>query len=363
VNNTCRFIFWGLYLTISTVCASPGDSLKPKKHKLKVLPLPEFGYAPETRWYAGGVALFTYKIFDDSTTRTTNFKLELNYTQNNQTIVSSDYNIFLKNNRFYFFGENSFQRFPENFWGIGNHTSNENLEKYDANRLELNNGFLKQVKKGIYIGPTYRMQYMYNIRPEPRGILDNGTIPGAGTSFSSGLGYTINWDRRDNILNPRKGLLLSFSNSYFGKIFGSSFGFQRFEIDARKYFKLFSKHILAVQAFGIFNKGNPPFRMMALMGSESIMRGYYQGRYRDKNYLTFQAEYRMPVYWIFGLTTFAALGDVASRLENFEIINFKATYGLGLRIRVDKRDNVNLRFDYAMGRNTSGFYVVFGEAF
>lgn len=358
---TWALIFCGIYFSFSPVFALPADSVK--KHRLKVLPVPEIGYAPETRWYVGGVALFTFKAFEDTLTRTTNFKLEFNYTQNNQSILGSDYNIFLKENKYYFFGENSFQRFPENFWGIGSHTSNENLEKYDANRVELYNSFVKQIKKNIYIGPTYRMQYMYKIISKPGGILESGNVPGADKNFSSGLGYTINWDKRDNILNPHKGHFISFSNIYFGKIFGSSFGFQRFEVDARKYIKLFTKHIFAVQAFGLFNKGNPPFRMMGLMGSEHIMRGYYQGRYRDKNYMAFQAEYRLPVYWVFGLTTFASLGDVAGRIDEFNLRNFKPTYGVGLRIRVDKRDNVNLRFDYAVGRNTSGFYVAFGEAF
>jgi outer membrane protein assembly factor BamA len=355
-------IFCGIYFfSYSSVFALPADSIK--KHKLKVLPVPEIGYAPETRWYIGGVALFTYKAFDDTLTRTTNFKLELNYTQNNQSILSSDYNIFLQGNKYYFFGENSFQRFPENFWGIGSHTHNSDQERYDAHRLELNNSLVKKVSRSIYIGPTYRMQYMYKIVPQAGGILENGTIPGAKESFSSGAGYTINWDKRDNILNPQKGHLVSYSNIYFGKIFGSSFGFQRFEIDARKYFNFCTKNIFAIQALGIFNKGNPPFRMMGLMGSEHMMRGYYMGRYRDKNYIAFQAEFRIPVYWIFGLTSFAAIGDVEGRIDEFTIRNFKPTCGLGFRIRVDKRDNVNLRFDYAVGRNTSGFYVAFGEAF
>jgi outer membrane protein assembly factor BamA len=355
-------IFYGIYISSFAAFSLPNDSLK-KKHKLKVLPFPDLGYAPETRWYAGGVALFTYKVYDDTLTRTTNFKLEFNYTQNKQSILSSHHNVFLKEDKCYFFGENSFQKFPEIFWGIGSHTANENLERYDAHRLELNNSFLKKIKRNIYVGPTYRLQFMYNIVPLPGGILEKGNITGAKESFSSGLGYTINWDKRDNILNPGYGYFISFSNIYFGKLSGSAFSFQRFELDARKYFRIFSSHILAFQTLSIFNKGNPPFRMMALMGSEYIMRGYYQGRFRDKNYIAFQAEYRLPVYWIFGLTSFASAGDVAGRLGEFDLRNFKSTYGFGLRIRVDKRDNVNLRFDYARGKNTSGFYVVFGEAF
>jgi outer membrane protein assembly factor BamA len=333
------------------------------QRKIKILPFPDIGYAPETRWYVGGVALFTYKIYKDTITRTTNFKIEFNYTQNKQSILSSHYNIFLRGDSYYFFGDNSFQKFPENFWGIGSNTPDSNLERYDAYRLELNNSFLKQIRKNIYVGPTYRMQYIYKITPLSGGILESDNITGAKGGLSSGLGYTINWDKRDNILNPGKGLFFSLSNIYFGKAFKSDFSFVRIEADLRKYLRVYPRHILALQAYGIFNRGNPPFRLMALMGGENMMRGYYQGRYRDKNYLAFQAEYRMPVWKIFGLTGFTSAGDVASSISSFAIGNFKLLYGLGIRIKVDKRDNVNLRFDYAMGKNTSGLYVVFGEAF
>jgi outer membrane protein assembly factor BamA len=352
---------------ISIFCLNPAhgeintDSIH--KEKIRILPFPDIGYAPETRWYVGGVALFTYKIYEDTITRTTNFKIEFNYTQNKQSILSSHYNVFLRGDSYYFFGENSFQKFPENFWGIGNHTPNSNLERYDAYRIEFNNSFLKQISNNIYVGPTYRMQYMYKIAPLSGGILESENITGATGGLSSGLGYSINWDKRDNILNPQRGLFVSLSNIYFGKMFKSNFKFTRVEIDMRKYIKTFPRHIFAMQAYGIFNIGNPPFRMMALLGGENIMRGYYQGRYRDKDYMAFQAEYRMPVWKIFGITGFASAGDVAPSLSGFSLSNLKALYGFGLRIKVDKRDNVNLRFDYAMGKNTSGFYVVFGEAF
>jgi len=39
------------------------------------------------------------------------------------------------------------------------------------------------------------------------------------------------------------------------------------------------------------------------------------------------------------------------------------TYGGGLRFKIDRESNVNIRFDYALGKNSSGFYIGFGEAF
>jgi hypothetical protein len=109
--------------------------------------------------------------------------------------------------------------------------------------------------------------------------------------------------------------------------------------------------------------GNPPFRMMALMGSDVHMRGYYQGRYRDRNYHTAQAEVRYPIYkWLRGVA-FAGLGDIAAKPLQFGRLP-KPSAGAGLRILVDKAESTYMRFDYALGsKGNQGFYIGFGEAF
>jgi len=50
------------------------DSVVGEQHRrLKVLPVPAFGYEPETEWHIGAVALFTLNLFQDiDSTRTSN---------------------------------------------------------------------------------------------------------------------------------------------------------------------------------------------------------------------------------------------------------------------------------------------------
>jgi len=103
---------------------------------------------------------------------------------------------------------------------------------------------------------------------------------------------------------------------------------------------------------------------MGLLGGAEIMRGYYLGRYRDKNMLVLQAEYRWaPIFWRFGLAAFAALGDVAETLDRFNLGRFKTTYGLGLRFVIDPKQRLHLRLDFGFGKETSGVYFTAGEAF
>ncbi len=42
--------------------------------------------------------------------------------------------------------------------------------------------------------------------------------------------------------------------------------------------------MLAWEADGTFTQGDVPWSMMPLLGSDERMRGYYQGRYRDKTW-------------------------------------------------------------------------------
>ena len=86
------------------------------------------------------------------------------------------------------------------------------------------------------------------------------------------------------------------------------------------------------------------------------MRGYYLGRYRDKILMTFQAEYRIPAWWRFGLVGFAGVGDVASKFAKFKLADFKYSVGAGLRFLLDPKEGTCLRADFGFGKGTSGFY-------
>lgn len=350
-----------LLLTLATI-AKAQDSAK-KKRPVSVFPVPAIGYSPETRWYVGAVALFNLKFLQkDSTSRVSSAKAEINITQNKQLIIETEWNIFSKNEQWYHEGMLGYRKFPELFWGVGDNTPDSAEELYSAYRIEADIRSLKRIGNNSFAGLRYRYQNMYGVAPKQGGILENVLVQGATGSTSSGVGPAYLYDSRKNALNPQQGAFLSLSTLYFGKALGGTAEFSRLEVDARKYFKL-KKTVLAFQAHSILQGGNPPFRMMGLMGSGRDMRGYYQGRYRDNNYLALQAEWRVPVKWGLGFALFAGAGEVFNWDNPYTYDVFKYTTGGGLRIAMDKEKSVNLRFDFAVGHETTGFYIAFGEAF
>ena len=77
-----------------------------------------------------------------------------------------------------------------------------------------------------------------------------------------------------------------------------------------------------------------------------------------------QIEYRMPVWNIFGITAWVGTGRVGKNYSDLAFDGFWTSYGMGLRIKIDKKHNTNLRFDYGFtGHGINGLIVNFAEAF
>lgn len=364
-----RTIFICLLIATTQIAVAQQDTLAkpPKKQRnVGVLPVPTIGFAPETRLSFGAVALFTLRFWKpakDSTTRLSSAKAEVTYTINKQLIGEVGWNLFTRQNKTSFDGIVGIDKFPENYWGIGAALPKSNVERVDMTRLEVEARGLRMLHNNVYLGMRAQMQHVFRVVADSGGLIATLKPPGYAGGFSMGLGPAFSWDTRDNPLNPRKGTYLSLSALGFGKFVGSQFAFTRTEADFRQFLRPFPKHVLALQYYALLQTGTPPFRLLALLGSDREMRGYYQGRYREQNLMAFQAEYRLPLFWRIGLTAFAGAGEVWNWNQPYRMEVFKFTTGGGLRFLMDKKDNVNLRIDYAIGNGTTGFYFAFGEAF
>lgn len=342
----------------------PTEKPAKKDKKVKLLPLPLIGSTPETRLYFGAALLSSLDFYQDSITRLSTASLEFNYTLNKQLIFTLDGFYNTRRNDFLINFDNQVLKFPEYYWGIGNETPESNQELIQAWRIELKDILLRRVKKDFYAGLLYQMQSIFQLEYSDSSQLEQSGVTGASGGISSGIGYALYWDRRDNILNPSGGSsFLSFQHVGFSKYAGSDFGFQTIELDGRYYLHTWRDHVLAFQTYNYFTVGDPPFRMLGLLGSGSHMRGYYRGRFRDRHYLSVQAEYRLAIWRWVGMAAFAGMGDVTQDFSDLRIGNLKYFAGGALRIRMSKEDNTWLRADFSVGRQTTGFYFSFGETF
>lgn len=324
--------------------------------------VPTLGSSPETSFYFGAVVLMDRTPTWDSTARHSVLKTELTYTLNRQFLVQTEINWTDSTQNWIWIGQNAWMRFPENYWGKGFRSGNQLELQYDAFRLDLKNALYRRFYKSWHLGVLQQFQDL-----RFRRFLKNAESPVAAdlnSNRSSGLGTGILFDTRSNLLNPRnKERFLQLNVLYHSRILGGSSNWLGVDLDIRSYHQISRKSLLAVQLIGQSRFGKIPFRMTSALGGPMMMRGYYSGRYRDSHLLASQIEYRMDLGKWIGMTAFGSIGQVYREIS--ELKNGPAyAGGLGLRIKVDQKDNTNMRFDFAItDLGTTGFYVSFGEAF
>jgi hypothetical protein len=328
--------------------------------------LPVVYYSPETRFGFGalGMHLFRFKGAD-SLTRTSNVQAYALYTLNKQLMISPKYTLFTNGERYMFSGNVAYFKFPRLYYGIGNDLPWDNEEMIDYAYFRAENKFLKKLGPSIFGGLQWNYYSMFGVDSDPEGVLAQNRPAGWRGYRTSGVGLVLAYDTRDIVVNPRAGTFFELTSTHNSKALGSQYVYSFYSLDARKYYRLNRKnHILAMQLFGQFTRGTVPFLEVPALGNEIIMRGYYEGRYRDKQYVAAQAEYRLPLFWRIGAVAFAGVGEVAPRLGDLALAKLKPSYGLGGRFMIDQKERVNIRLDYGWGQGrNSGFYLEITEAF
>jgi len=345
--------------------SSLDDTVSTEKKGLFFLPL--IYYTPDTRWAFGGAGVYYFKIPPkdslEKETRTSFVQFLADYTQNKQTDVWATWNIFTRNENFLLKGDIRFRNFPDRFYGIGNNTSKANEERYAYNLMQIKAMFLKQIKHDFFVGFDYEFEKEYGFKYTTGGVLESSSITGYKGGIGSALGLVAVIDTRDNIINAYKGSLAEVSSYFFTPILGSSFNFVNINGTYQKYWQIKPKNIIAFQTKAKFTFGDVPFLDMSMLGGEDILRGYPKNRFRDKNFLASQVEYRFPLVWRLGLTTFAGVGDIFNKASDLRFKTLKYSVGTGLRFVINPAERLNIRFDYAYGREGGQYYISVAEAF
>lgn len=328
--------------------------------------IPALNYSPENGFGFGGATFRVFKFNQkDTISRSSQIGGLALYTTKNQAIFSTRYQFFTYAEKFSFSGQVRYVKFPEFYYGVGQHTPNSNEERVSYQFFRFTQRVLKQVVPGLFTGAEFRYFHRYDLELTDGGLLESTQVAGYDGSKVAGIGPVFVLDKRDNINNCFRGYYLLFSAFFHGKVLGGQFQYTNYRIDFRDYFRPFKNRedIIAFQFLGNFIEGTAPFRQLSLLGGNSIMRGYYFGRFRDQHLIAAQVEYRVPLFWKLGAAGFVGYGNVLNRLDEFRFQDLKPSIGGGIRFKVDDKERLNLRLDMGFGEDTSGFYISVAEAF
>jgi hypothetical protein len=254
--------------------------------------------------------------------------------------------------------------FPDRFYGIGPESSEADGEGFTRSYAELGAvGELAVLPGRLRMGPRIDLRTELVDDVESGGILDSGTVTGVGRFTAFGVGLSATWDTRDTPLWATRG---TFAQGWFlgypSTVGGGHELFARLGGEVRGFLPLPGRIVLGGAAYFEEAHGETPFALLPKLGSTRWLRGYREGRFRDRLAWAAQTEVRVPVRGRLAATGFVAAGDVAPSLGEIRWDTIKVAGGGGLRWRLSD-GGAHVRADVAAAAEGVEVYVTLLEAF
>jgi hypothetical protein len=248
------------------------------------------------------------------------------------------------------------------FFGIGSDAGDEG-ESIPLNQTGYGGmaDFRVRLWRDWYAGPRYRFG-----KTTASADLTNANVPLPSADVdlrTASLGPHVERDTRSDQFYPRSGSWFDFVIGFAGEAIGGRRTYQMYQAAFSTYTSLSPRQVLATKINSCLAEGNVPFFDLCLLGQYQDIRGYQTGQYRDRAMLTAQAEYRLELWRRIGVVAFGGAGEVADGFDKFTGGSILPSGGAGLRFRLTRENHVNLRADYAWGKNSSALYISIAEAF
>ena len=265
--------------------------------------------------------------------------------------------------------------FPqEDFFGIGP----------GANRPDRVNYTYKENAAGAFAGfdlapalhAEARVEYLApgiasgkdTLMPSIETLFDDFTAPGLARQpdfLMSRASLDLNY--ATPVGNPRHGGRYLASVSRFSDRSTGHYTFNRFDVDLRQYVPfLKDRRVLVFRALASLSdtpSGNEvPFYFQQTLGGSTTLRGFRDYRFRDRNLLLLQAEYRWEIFPALDAALFYDAGKVAPRPSGLDLDDLQSDYGFGFRFGTNR--GVFFRVDAAFGsRDGKRYFIKFGHVF
>ena len=253
-----------------------------------------------------------------------------------------------------------FYSFPTYYWGIG-YENGRRGDDYRSKYLEFsfsgNIRALKQIFPAVYVGPALSFKWVRAKNPRKPELWEGQKLK----TMSLGVGLSLHYDTRDNLTAPTRGFYASLEQRFYPRFMASPYSFATTELEFSGYRPVWHGGIVAARLHTMMCYGNVPWSMMATFGGSNTMRGYYEGRYRDYDAADLTLEIRQNIYGRWGAVVWGGAASVFPRLDAFSLKKVLPEAGVGLRWEF--KHFCNVRLDYGIGRNSSGFVFSINEAF
>ena len=336
-------------------------------------------YTPEASFGVGGAVLASFRMNKQDTISQRSFlPAGLNLSINGTIVVAGAGTFFFNENRFRIYMNYGYRNEPSHYYGKGFEKA-ETIERGDSTTrfhrsyFQLYPRFVWEVRPHFYLGGLFDLNYTKVSDVNPVMEKDPYFQQFKRKYFNVGIGGLIQYDTRDDVATPTRGMLLGANFKLFGKYLGGAYNYEIFELEYRQFKNIFRpRSTLAWIAKSQIGLGDVPFTELPTFGSPFDLRGYYMGKYRDKSMAYGIVEYRhmfgSPAkyksgnFWAkCGFVAWVGTGTIGE--TPFDWNKWKLNFGAGLRFQMQPGKNFRLDIGKEPGQSGMQVYMNMTEAF
>ena len=335
---------------------------------------PTVGGNPAIGLAVGALASLTNYWGDPAATKLSSMLVSAAFTTQSQVLVAARSDLYTPDDGWHLVGDWRYYKFTERTYGLGSGRPRAPVADVEYDWYRLYETVYRPVWGALEIGVGYHLDIHTDIAlsDEQRDEIPlESDATSATSTTSSGISLNVVYDQRDHPLNPERGLFGRARYTFHRTALGSDSNWERLKVEGRAYQRLpgARRQVLAAWALGWFTRsGDAPYFDLPSVGWDTYgrtARGYAAGRFRGRDWIYGELEYRAD------LTRSGLLGMVAfvnsswfSDFETTGLQQWAPAGGTGLRIKLDKDRRSNIAIDIAWGREGSkGIYLAINEAF
>jgi len=223
---------------------------------------------------------------------------------------------------------------------------------------------MRRVVSDLYLGASITFMQTDVALRDTTGLAELPFVPDQSRANLLAPGLVAEFDSRNDDYWPYRGSLAQAKGNFFVTNTGESGTFQRYAAAWSWYNGLRGRTLVLVTNVNVCAApGDPPFYGLCSLGMPRFaLRGYTQGRYRDRYANVVQAELRGHTAGRFGATLFGGFGQVADGIGDITNAKVLPAGGVGLRFQLARKFPMHMRLDYAWGRDGGLLYFAVGEA-
>ena len=177
---------------------------------------------------------------------------------------------------------------------------------------------------------------------------------------TSGLGFSVELDTRDNFFSPSLGYQYSLDYLWFRDAFGSDIDYTLTSFSGLNYWHLNKRFDLGLRIASEYADSDaflPPYATPSV-----DLRGIPSGRYMGKLTGTLETEFTWHIDSRWKLKLFTGAARASNSTHEFDDAETQDTYGVGTRYLVARRYGFDMGIDLARGPEETVWYITAGSA-